>query len=106
MNRKSITLQDLQAIHSKLDNIQSAMLSGKTVLTFDDVVCYTGFSKSYLYKLTSGGIIPHSKPNGKNIYFDKMSIDIWLLSNRVKTNVEIEAEATNYVTLKNKGGRS
>jgi len=94
-----ISQQELQAIHSKLDNIQSALLSGKTILTFDEVVTYTGLSKSYLYKLTSGGIIPHSKPNGKNLYFDKASIDTWLMRGQVKTVAEIDAEATSYVTL-------
>jgi len=94
-----VNLQDLQAIHSKLDNIQSALLSGKTILTFDEVVTYTGLSKSYLYKLTSGGIIPHSKPNGKNLYFDKASIDTWLMRGQVKTAAEIDTEATRYVTL-------
>jgi len=100
MNKITIPLQELQAIHRKLDDIGIAMLSNKTVLTFDEVASYTGLSKSYLYKLTSAGLIPHSKPNGKNIYFDKAGIDTWLLRNEVKTNDSLEAEAVNYVTLK------
>jgi excisionase family DNA binding protein len=100
MDKKSITLQDLQAIHSKLDNIYSATLSGKTVLTLDEVASYTGLSKSYLYKLTAAGLIPHSKPNGKNVYFDKQIIEKWLLRNEAKSNDRLEKEAVHYVALK------
>ena len=99
MDKKSITLQDLQDINNKLDYIQSALLSNKTVLTIDEVALYSGLSKSYLYKLTSSGQIPHSKPNGKNVYFDKLTIDSWLMRNQIKTSTEIEAEAATYVTL-------
>lgn len=105
MDNTIVPLQDLQEIYCKLKNIESAMLSSKTVLTFDEVVSYTGLSKSYLYKLTSTGMIPHSKPNGKNIYFDKAGIDTWLLRNEVKTHNTIEKEAINFVTNK-KGGRA
>ena len=47
-------------------------------------------------------MIPHSKPNGKHIYFNKTEIDTWLLRNRIKTHDEIEIEATNHITLKRK----
>ena len=104
MDMIKISLQELQAIHKKLDNIGIAMLTNKTVLTFDEVANYTGLSKSYLYKLTSAGLIPHSKPNGKNVYFGKAEIDTWLLRNGRKTNDAIEQEAVNHVTLKKNRG--
>ena len=31
-------------------------------------------SRSYLYKLTASGNIPHSKPNGKMIFFEKRKL--------------------------------
>lgn len=99
MGKTTVPLQELQAIHQKLDNLKVAMLTNKTVLTFDEVASYTGLSKSYLYKLTSGGSIPHYKPNGKQIYFDKSEIDTWLLRNEVKTSESLDAQAVNYVTL-------
>lgn len=102
METVTINLQELQTIHKKLDNLEIAMLSNKTVLTFEDVVRYTGLSKSYLYKLTSAGLIPHFKPNGKQLYFSKAEIDVWLLRNEVKTNEAINTEAINYVTLNRK----
>jgi excisionase family DNA binding protein len=100
MDRKSITLQELQAINGRLNNIEQALVLVKTVLTFDEVVAYTGLSRSYLYKLTSAGLIPHSKPMGKQLYFNREEIDQWLLRNQVRTAAELEQEATSYVTLK------
>ena len=57
----------LKGIDDRLRNLETLMLSQKTVLTFDEVAAYTGKSKSYLYKLTSTGGIPCYKPQGKHI---------------------------------------
>ncbi len=89
-------------IDERLSNIESLLLSQKTVLNFNEVAEYTGLSKSYLYKLTCSGRIPHSKPHGKMVYFEKSEIDTWLLSNRVKTSDDIEKQATTRVTLNNR----
>lgn len=96
-------MDNSKTIEQRLSNIESLLTGTKTVLTFDEVATYTGLSKSYLYKLTSGNQIPHYKPNGKNVYFNKAEIDTWLLRNEVKTNDVIEKEATNFVTLNKKG---
>jgi len=100
MDTITISLQELQAIHSKLDNLEISMLASKTVLTFDEAALLTGFSKSYLYKLTSAGIIPHSKPLGKHLFFDRAQVQAWLLGKPIKTLAEIKMDAGNYVTLK------
>lgn len=62
---------------------RNTALAAKRVLTFDDVALLTGMSKSHLYKLTSTHQIPHYKPNGKNIYFDRVEIENWMKQNRV-----------------------
>lgn len=72
----------------------------KTVMNFEDLAHYTGLSKSYLYKLTSQNILPHSKPFGKCLFFDKAEIDLFLLSNKVATANEIDNQAATFVTLK------
>ena len=69
-------------------------------MTFDAAAEYLGISKSYLYKLTSGGKIPHFKPYGKKIYFDKVSLDKWVYSKPVKGKADIEAEAIKYLSTK------
>lgn len=86
-------------INERLDVIENLLRSQKAVFNFDDVSKFTGLSKSHLYKLTSKGKIPHYKPNGKYIFFDRLEIEKWLLSNRIKTIDEIDAEASTYVTL-------
>lgn len=46
---------------------------------------YLGISESLLYKLTSSKEIPHYKPRGKMLYFDKTELDAWLKQNNVPT---------------------
>lgn len=88
----------MDEILKQLDRIErNTLLSSKNVLTFDDVVLLTGLSKSYLYKLTSSNQIPHYKPSGKQLYFDREEIESWLKQNRVATVEETERKATNYV---------
>lgn len=93
-------MDSLQIIEQKLTNIENSLVASKEVLTFDEAASFTGFSKSYLYKLTSAGIIPHSKPMGKHLYFDRAKVQAWLLGKPIKTSAEINSEAANYVTLK------
>lgn len=89
-------------IDERLSRIENLLLSQKTVLNFDEVAEYTGLSKSYLYKLTSTGGIPHYKPTGKKIYFDKKEIDEWLLRNKKLSHDEIDDKAESYIA----GGQS
>lgn len=72
----------------KLERIeQNTLLAAKQVLTFDDVAILTGLSKSTLYKLTSQGKIPHYKPSGKMVYFDRKELEKWLRQNsNITTN--------------------
>lgn len=92
-------MENLQSIDDRLRNIETLLLSQKTVLNFDEVAAYTGLSKSYLYKLTCSGGIPCYKPNGKQIYFNKPEIDKWLLQNRKATTRELDSQAATFVTL-------
>jgi excisionase family DNA binding protein len=80
-----------------LNDIRSLMASRKPILSMDEAATYTGLSKAYLYKLTSSSLIPHSKPLGKLIYFQRSLLDIWMLKNPIKTQAEIEAEAVKYI---------
>ena len=77
----------------------------KTVMNLNDLATYTGLSKSYLYKLTSSGAIPHYKPMCKILFFDKAEIDAFLKQNRVATAQELEIKASTFVTLKSGGAK-
>lgn len=57
---------------------------------------FTGLSKSHLYKLTSAQKIPHYKPSGKMLYFDREELEKWLLQNPVITIDELDQQAVNY----------
>jgi excisionase family DNA binding protein len=92
---------DIIKIDQRLDKIEKLLLSRKRVLTFEEACEYTGIKSSYMYKLTSTQIIPHSKPNGKVIFFDKEKLDNWLLKNETKSKTDIENKALSY-TLRNK----
>ena len=78
------------------------LITAKAVLTSDEAARYLGITKSYLYKLTMGRKIPHSKPMGKMVYFDRLELEAWLRSNRVATNEELERNEAAYCR---KGGR-
>ena len=91
------------AILKKLEVIEKEILSQKEVLTFEEVCSYAGLSRSYLYKLTCTNRIPHSKPSGKMLYFDRREIDNWLLQNPTTID-ETEPEAIEDSSSSKKGG--
>ncbi|GAB4042073.1 helix-turn-helix domain-containing protein [Spirosoma jeollabukense] len=84
----------------QLARIERLLAGQKETLTLEEASTYSGISKSYLYKLTSSNSIPHYKPEGKTIYFDRDELNAWLKRNRVKTTDEIEREASAYVSTK------
>ena len=59
-------------------------------------VRYSG-TDSPILSLTSGNLIPHYKPQGKMLYFEKSELEAWLRQNPVKTKTQIEQEAQKYV---------
>lgn len=82
----------------KMLKVQQAMQ--KQVLNFNETCTYLELSQSHLYKLTSTGAIPHYKPNGKKLYFQREELDQWLLRNRMDSQDEIEQQAANYLMSK------
>lgn len=95
--------QEVQDIKATLKRIETySMLAAKDMLTCDDVALLTGLSKSHVYKLTSTHQIPHYKPTGKMVYFDRSEIESWLRQNRVATEQEIQERAATYVATKSR----
>lgn len=97
METQKVTLHDL---HLQLLSLQSTLVGTKEVMKLQEVAAYTGLSLSYLYKLTMSGILPHAKPNGKQIFVSKKELDQWLLSNGRKTDEQITTEAATYSATK------
>ena len=60
-----------KSLEQRISNIEENLYLNKNVLSFDEASKFLNLSKSYLYKLTSACLIPHYKPQGKMLYFDK-----------------------------------
>lgn len=82
------------------DIAAKSIICAKEVLTSDEAARYMGISKSYLYKLTMRGEIPHFKPMGKMCYFNRKELEEWLQNNRVATADEIGQRAAAYCMKK------
>ena len=66
----------LDILESKIDKLH---LEQKTILNIDEVAKYTSLSKDYIYRLTSTKQIPHSKPTGRKLFFEKIEVDNFLM---------------------------
>jgi len=89
-----MTKEEITAIADRV----SANISGNTkeVLTSEEAARYMGISRSHLYKLTHRQEIPHFKPTGKVIYFNRAELEQWLQNNRVATVNEALGQAEAY----------
>lgn len=67
-------------------------MEGKRILNMDEACTILGYKKSYLYKLTSCGVIPHSKPNGKKIFFDREVLERWIMRNQTVEDMVVIAD--------------
>ena len=81
----------------RVAELENLVLHSKNVLSFEEASRFLNLSKSYLYKLPSGNLIPHDKPQGKMLYFEKTELEAWLRQNPIRTQAQTEAEAQKYV---------
>lgn len=86
-------IQKLESIEKMLT--EQNMLQ-KEVLNFNEAAIYLEVSHSHLYKLTSTSKIPAYKPNGKKLYFNRLELNDWLLSNRQTSIAEIQERASSF----------
>lgn len=92
---------EYQEIAARLDRIEKlALLGSKEVLSIDECVILTGYTKSHLYRMTSQRKIPFYKPMGGTIYFKKSEVEQWLLQNRQETESETAARTATYCKTK------
>ena len=74
--------EELKNIKTNQERLEKLLLAKKNVLNIKELSEYTGYSISYIYKLTSRNAIPYFKPSGKAVFFDRVEIDTWLLKNK------------------------
>lgn len=87
----------LQSVLDRIDILTSAVLSNKKVLNIAEASAYTGLTVSYIYKLTSTQEIPHYKPRGKILYFDRSELDAWLKQGKISSQQEIQEKSQAYI---------
>ena len=89
------TIQDfIRAVRQEIQASQSE------ILTAEQAAAFLNIGMRYLYKLTSAGTLPYSKPNGKMIYFSRTDLTSWAMSNRSAGSAELEAKAETYTVTR------
>ncbi len=91
----------LESVHQEITDLKTILskvfTATKETLDFEETASYINLSHSYLYKLTSQGLIPFYRPNGKKIYFKRSELDEWVLKNKVYSADELEEKADNHM---------
>ena len=71
----------------------------RNLMTTTEAARYLGLKPSYLYKMMMRRAIPYYKPL---CYFAKEDLDAWLKRVRVKSQGEIDSEASRYLVAREK----
>ena len=99
MQIKELKTVDPDVIKERLKSLEDAIYTTKEILNMKDVCQYLDISQSLLYKLTCTGEIPHFKPRGKMIFFEKKELIAWIKRNKVN-----DQELSNlFVDMESKG---
>lgn len=103
MQVKELTTVEPEVINERLKSIEETLYTTKDILNMKEVCQYLDISQSLLYKLTCSGEIPHFKPRGKMIFFEKKELIEWikksnLLSSEITkgSSIIISNDSTNY----------
>ena len=81
MEIKQLKTVEPKAINERFKLIEETLYSTKDILNMKEVGQYLDISQSLLYKLTCNGEIPHFKPRGKMIFFEKKELVEWIKKN-------------------------
>ena len=99
MQIKELKTVDPDVVNERLKSLEGAIYTTKEILNMKDVCQYLDISQSLLYKLTCTGEIPHFKPRGKMIFFEKKELIAWIKRNKVN-----DQELSNlFVNMESKG---
>ena len=103
MQVKELTTVEPEVINERLKSIEETLYTTKDILNMNEVCQYLDISQSLLYKLTCSGEIPHFKPRGKMIFFEKKELIEWIkksnfLSSEITkgSSKTISNDSTNY----------
>lgn len=85
LEEKINNVDKIPSIENYLRQLKEHIWDIKEVLTTAEASAYLGLSESYIYKLTSTKQIPHYKPNGKLVYFNRKELCEWAMRNQIQT---------------------
>ena len=95
-------MEENENVVELLSEIKGLLSHTKKVMNVDDLAAYTGLSKSKIYKLTQQRLIPMgNNPHIRQKFFDKDTIDAWLLGEPDLSDETLE-HRFNVSLLKNK----
>lgn len=86
-----------RAMNKYINSIALEPKDDSGVFDMNETAKYLKISKPTLYGMTSKRALPYYK-HGHRIYFRKNELDDWINKGRVKTQEEIEEEASNYIS--------
>lgn len=89
-----------ESIENTPEGKGQTMQSKTTLLSSKQAAEYLDVSMAQLYRLTSQRSIPFYQPTGGKLYFNRTELDEWVWSHRVKTTIDLSAEANNYLLTK------
>ena len=79
LEQKINEVDKIQTIENYIAQLKERIWAVKEVLTTAEASAYLGLSESYLKQ------IPHYKPNGKLVYFNRKELCEWAMRNQVQT---------------------
>ena len=88
LEQKINEIDKIQVIENNIGQLNERIWAVKEILTTAEASAYLGVSESYIYKLTSLKKIPHYKPNGKLVYFNRKELCEWAMRNQIQTAVQ------------------
>ncbi len=75
---------NIALLKERIEKVETNQYMLKDTFSSEEAALYLNISQSSLYKLTSKMEIPHFKPRGKMVYFDKKELIKWMKHNHVK----------------------
>ena len=82
----------LEALIERFESVENQLYYLKDMLNIDEAAKYLNISKGHMYRLTSNRDISYTKPNGKNIFFERKELDEWKRRNPVPSQRELERQ--------------
>ena len=89
MQIKELKSVEPDIIDQRFKSIEETLYTSKDILNMKEVCQYLDISQSLLYKLTCNGEIPHFKPRGKIIFFEKKELVKWIKKNGKQSSGKI-----------------